>query len=140
MELSSSFMVSLVERLRKKFSRIGYIRKGKPSLQKFLWKKPSTKCWKQISCKLCKQDPCLNCKTNNWAADFGRSSKKPVLVILKLLITQKFMQVFDLDKPITYLYNTLHYFNNKLNDNIPLKRKLAAAIVSSQKDIYPENW
>ncbi|CAG2102015.1 unnamed protein product [Medioppia subpectinata] len=44
------------------------------------------------------------------------------------------------DKPITYLYNTLHYYETKLKDKPQLKRKLVSAVINSFKDIKPRNW
>ena len=33
------------------------------------------------------------------------------------------------DRPVTYLYNTLHYYEKKLRDRPTLKRKLVQAII-----------
>ncbi|KAL3221335.1 hypothetical protein MRX96_005071 [Rhipicephalus microplus] len=44
------------------------------------------------------------------------------------------------DRPLTYLYNTLHYYEQKLKDRPPLKKKLVAAITGSLKDIRSGNW
>ncbi|XP_054154034.1 mediator of RNA polymerase II transcription subunit 23-like [Oppia nitens] len=44
------------------------------------------------------------------------------------------------DKPITYLYNTLHYYETKLKDKPLFKRKLVSAVITSFKDIRPKNW
>ncbi|CAL1290327.1 unnamed protein product [Larinioides sclopetarius] len=44
------------------------------------------------------------------------------------------------DRPLTYLYNTLHYYEQKLRDRPPLKKKLVSAIIGSLKDIRPEGW
>ncbi|XP_070556294.1 mediator of RNA polymerase II transcription subunit 23-like isoform X2 [Ptychodera flava] len=44
------------------------------------------------------------------------------------------------DRPVTYLYNTLHYYERRLRDRPPLKRKLVAAIIGSLKDIRPPGW
>ncbi|CAN7945661.1 unnamed protein product, partial [Ixodes pacificus] len=35
------------------------------------------------------------------------------------------------DRPLTYLYNTLHYYEQKLKDRPPLKKKLVAAITGA---------
>lgn len=78
----------------------------------------------------------------------------PVLDILihrfiEVLSVQKFMEsILDNlgglykfhDRPITYLYNTLHYYDNKLSGRPQLKRKLVTAIVLAHKDIHPDNW
>jgi mediator of RNA polymerase II transcription subunit 23 len=44
------------------------------------------------------------------------------------------------DRPITYLYNTLHYYERKLRDRPSMKKKLVGAIVNSMKDVRPANW
>ena len=33
------------------------------------------------------------------------------------------------DRPMTYLYNTLHYYEKRLKDRPPLKKKLVSAII-----------
>lgn len=42
------------------------------------------------------------------------------------------------DRPITYLYNTLHYYEHKLRDRPSLKRKLVGAVILSQEK--EKNW
>ncbi|KFM78814.1 Mediator of RNA polymerase II transcription subunit 23, partial [Stegodyphus mimosarum] len=44
------------------------------------------------------------------------------------------------DRPVTYLYNTLHYYEQKLKDRPPMKKKLVSAIIGSLKDIRPKGW
>lgn len=44
------------------------------------------------------------------------------------------------DRPVTYLYNTLHYYERKLRDRPPLKRRLVSAVLSSLCDIRPAGW
>lgn len=44
------------------------------------------------------------------------------------------------DRPLTYLYSTLHYYEKKLKDRPSLKKKLVAAIIGSLKDLKPEKW
>jgi mediator of RNA polymerase II transcription subunit 23 len=44
------------------------------------------------------------------------------------------------DRPITYLYNTLFYYEVKLRDRPSLKRMLVTAIISSLKDVREKNW
>ncbi|XP_029639982.1 mediator of RNA polymerase II transcription subunit 23 [Octopus sinensis] len=44
------------------------------------------------------------------------------------------------DSPVIYLYNTLHYYENKLSNQHVLKRKLVQAIVGALKEIRPPNW
>lgn len=51
------------------------------------------------------------------------------------------MIVFFLaDRPVTYLYNTLHYYEMHLRDRPHLKRKLVHAIIGSLKDNRPQGW
>ncbi|XP_033644723.1 mediator of RNA polymerase II transcription subunit 23-like [Asterias rubens] len=44
------------------------------------------------------------------------------------------------DHPVTYLFNTLHYYEKKLRDRPQLKRKLIGAIILAQKSIKPAGW
>ncbi|XP_041358001.1 mediator of RNA polymerase II transcription subunit 23-like [Gigantopelta aegis] len=44
------------------------------------------------------------------------------------------------DRPVTYLYNTLFYFEKRLNGKPSLKRRLVHAIIGAFKDIRPPNW
>jgi len=44
------------------------------------------------------------------------------------------------DRPLTYLYNTFHYYESKLKDRPQLKRKLVSSIIGSLKDIKPVSW
>lgn len=44
------------------------------------------------------------------------------------------------DRPITYLYNTLHYYERKLRERSSLKRRLVGAVLGSLKDIRPAGW
>ncbi|KAG9347480.1 hypothetical protein JZ751_005047 [Albula glossodonta] len=44
------------------------------------------------------------------------------------------------DRPVTYLYNTLHYYEMHLRDRTNLKRKLVHAIMSSLKDNRTPGW
>ncbi|KAA0709014.1 Mediator of RNA polymerase II transcription subunit 23 [Triplophysa tibetana] len=44
------------------------------------------------------------------------------------------------DRPVTYLYNTLHYYERHLRDRSNLKRKLVHAIMSSLKDNRTPGW
>lgn len=39
------------------------------------------------------------------------------------------------DRPITYLYNTLHYYEHRVRDRHSLKKKLVSSIVGSLKDV-----
>lgn len=42
------------------------------------------------------------------------------------------------DRPITYLYNTLHYYENNLRENAAIKKKLVSVIINSQTSNYAE--
>ncbi|XP_072045774.1 mediator of RNA polymerase II transcription subunit 23-like [Amphiura filiformis] len=46
------------------------------------------------------------------------------------------------DQPVTYLYNTLHYYEKRLRhaERPLLKRKLISAIIGAQKGIKPPGW
>ncbi|XP_061424919.1 LOW QUALITY PROTEIN: mediator of RNA polymerase II transcription subunit 23 [Lethenteron reissneri] len=44
------------------------------------------------------------------------------------------------DRPITYLYNTFHYYERKLREQPSLKRKLVQTVLGSQKDNRPQGW
>lgn len=44
------------------------------------------------------------------------------------------------DRPVTFLYNTLHYYERKLRDFPVLKKKLVNAVIGSFKDVRPTNW
>lgn len=45
-----------------------------------------------------------------------------------------------LDRPITYLYHTLHFYELKLQDRPALKKILVSAIIGSLSEIRPANW
>lgn len=47
---------------------------------------------------------------------------------------------FLIDRPVTYLYNTLHYYERNLRDRPNLKRRLVSAILGSLKEIRPSGW
>ncbi|TRY84462.1 hypothetical protein DNTS_035817 [Danionella cerebrum] len=44
------------------------------------------------------------------------------------------------DRPVTYLYNTLHYYERQLRERTSLKRKLVHAIMSSLKENRTPGW
>lgn len=44
------------------------------------------------------------------------------------------------DRPVTYLYNTLHYYESKLRDRPPLKRNLVAAVLGSLRETLSEPY
>ncbi|ELT94621.1 hypothetical protein CAPTEDRAFT_178592 [Capitella teleta] len=44
------------------------------------------------------------------------------------------------DRPLTYLYNTLHYYERKLREHPSFKKKLVGTIIGALKDIKSANW
>lgn len=48
--------------------------------------------------------------------------------------------IYFLDRPVTYLYNTLHYYERKLRDRPSLKRRLVSAVLGSLREIRPPGW
>lgn len=44
------------------------------------------------------------------------------------------------DRPITYLYNTLHYYESRLRERPPLKRRLVAAVLGNLKSNLSEQY
>ena len=44
------------------------------------------------------------------------------------------------ERPITYLYNTLHFYEQKLKDRPQVKKKLVASVIGAFKDVRPANW
>ncbi|XP_076272073.1 mediator complex subunit 23 isoform X2 [Rhynchophorus ferrugineus] len=44
------------------------------------------------------------------------------------------------DRPVTYVYNTLHYYEAKLRDRPPLKRRLIAAVLGNLKETLSEPY
>ncbi|KAL3284506.1 hypothetical protein HHI36_018665 [Cryptolaemus montrouzieri] len=44
------------------------------------------------------------------------------------------------DRPMTYLYNTLHYYEKILRDRPPLKRRLVAAVLGTLKETLSEPY
>lgn len=42
--------------------------------------------------------------------------------------------------PITFLYNTLHYYETNLKGKTKLKKKLVFTIINAFKDYRPKNW
>lgn len=47
---------------------------------------------------------------------------------------------FFLDRPITYLYNTLHYYETILRDRPGTKKKLLGGIIGTLYEVHPPNW
>ncbi|XP_076066358.1 mediator complex subunit 23 [Oratosquilla oratoria] len=44
------------------------------------------------------------------------------------------------DRPITFLYNTLHYYEAKVRERPNLKKRLVTAIIKSQMPFRPHGW
>jgi len=43
-------------------------------------------------------------------------------------------------RPMTYLYNTLHYYEDRLRDRAPLRKKIVASITDALKEVRPVGW
>jgi len=41
---------------------------------------------------------------------------------------------------MTYLYNTLHYYEARLRERAPLKKKIVASITDALKEVRPVGW
>jgi len=41
---------------------------------------------------------------------------------------------------MTYLYNTLHYYEDRLRERAPLRRKIVASITDALKEVRPPGW
>lgn len=63
----------------------------------------------------------------------------PILDYLRSSNSQR-LRYFLTDRPVTYLYNTLHYYERKLQDRPPLKRKLVNAILSPFCESRSPGW
>lgn len=44
------------------------------------------------------------------------------------------------DRPITYLYSTLHFYERKLRNRPPSKKRLVTAVCGALSDMRPPNW
>lgn len=40
----------------------------------------------------------------------------------------------QIDRPVTYLYNTLHYYERMLRNRLPLKKRLVSVVLGSLRD------
>ena len=43
-------------------------------------------------------------------------------------------------KPLSYLYNTLHYYEARLRDRASLRKKIVDSITDALKDVRPQGW
>jgi mediator of RNA polymerase II transcription subunit 23 len=77
--------------------------------------------------------PVLDIVIHRYLEMSGEKSLESILKTLAMLY--KFH-----DRPITYLYNTLFYYENKLRDRPSLKRLLVASIINALKDVREKNW
>lgn len=68
------------------------------------------------------------------------SNMPAVLKSLEVLLDHLGLLYKFSDRPITYLYNTLHFYERQLRDKCSLKRKLVGTIINSLKDVRPLNW
>lgn len=44
------------------------------------------------------------------------------------------------DRPITYLFNTLHFYEKMLRDRKSLKKKLVSLVIGSLDGVRPKYW
>lgn len=58
----------------------------------------------------------------------------------EILAESYFIFFFFIDRPVTYLYNTLHFYERKLRVRPPLKKRLVAAVTGALSEMRPENW
>ncbi|KAF7988683.1 hypothetical protein HCN44_001256 [Aphidius gifuensis] len=64
----------------------------------------------------------------------------PVIKSLEILLEHLGCLYKFHDRPVTYLYNTLHYYERKLCDRPQLKRRLVAAVLGSLREIRAPAW
>ncbi|XP_063986050.1 mediator of RNA polymerase II transcription subunit 23 [Diachasmimorpha longicaudata] len=64
----------------------------------------------------------------------------PVIKSLEILLEHLGCLYKFHDRPVTYLYNTLHYYEKKLRDKPQLKRRLVAAVLGSLREIRAPGW
>lgn len=57
-----------------------------------------------------------------------------------IFIRNNYDLLMFLDRPVTYLYNTLHYYERKLRDRPLLKRRLVSAVLGSLREIRAPGW
>lgn len=50
------------------------------------------------------------------------------------------VNAFQTDRPVTYLYNTLHFYERKLRNRPPTKKRLVAAVCGALSEMRPPNW
>lgn len=48
--------------------------------------------------------------------------------------------LLTVDRPVTYLYNTLHYYERMLRDRPSMKRRLVSAVLGSLREIRAPGW
>lgn len=64
----------------------------------------------------------------------------PVVKFLELILDNLGGLYKFHDRPITYLYNTLHYYDKKLVGKPAVKRKLVGSVIKAHHDIHPSSW
>ncbi|XP_012943009.1 mediator of RNA polymerase II transcription subunit 23 [Aplysia californica] len=69
--------------------------------------------------------------------EVGQMQKSLEVILDQIGVIYKFH-----DHPVTYLYNTLFYYEKRLAEkpNLKLKRKLVTAIIGAFSDIRPDTW
>jgi len=60
-----------------------------------------------------------------------------IIFIVVILLVLNFVY---LDRPLTYVYNTLHYYDRRLQDRAALKRKLVSVVVGMKIIKYYFNY
>lgn len=73
---------------------------------------------------------CLYKFHGNRISLFSHLSSRPVVISHHILS----------DRPITYLYHTLHFYERKLRDRPLLKKRLITAVTGALIEVRPENW
>jgi len=63
-----------------------------------------------------------------------------VMIAVDTLVDQHACLFKFHNQPVTYIYNTLYYYENILKKRTSLKRKLVLTLVNAFKDIRPRNW
>jgi len=62
------------------------------------------------------------------------------LTLLESLLNE-YGQLFKFhDRPITYLYNTLYFYEKQLRDQNHIKKLLASVIINAQSENQPKDW
>jgi len=77
---------------------------------------------------------------NTKVININTSQKDKFLYIRISLVVENNHNLLIPDRPVTYLYNTLHYYERKLRDRPSLKRRLVSAVLGSLREIRAPGW